>query len=161
VASVRRSWAVFADAFGHCVFIFAFLPTLAALPRWLAFEARNALNLQDPVVLTFLPVRGAVLLLNTFAEGVMPGVIEGAIAGVLVCAWVAGWRALPARPRQWALGAAIGLVAAALVVAGTLAFALVAGRAAHVPVSTVAFELAAGAVCGALAFPGAARLVRG
>src|SRR5690606_22166745 len=60
VAAKPGSVLRWADAVGHCVLVFAFLPTLAALPSWLAFEARNPLNASDPLVLVFLPVRGAI-----------------------------------------------------------------------------------------------------
>ena len=65
--------------------VFAFLPTLAALPRWVAFEATSTLNLHDPVVLAFLPVRGALLLLSALEEGLVPGILAGSY-GRAACA---------------------------------------------------------------------------
>ena len=92
----RPSWLGIADAVGHCVLVFAFLPALASLPAWLYFEAGNPLNREDAVALTFVPVRGAILLLHAFRAGVVPGVLAGLVDGVLVCAWV-GRRGNPAK----------------------------------------------------------------
>ena len=57
----RSSWGARADAVGHSVLVFALLPALVPVPRWLAFEAQNALNRTDAVVLAFVPVRGAIV----------------------------------------------------------------------------------------------------
>jgi hypothetical protein len=156
-ASARpRSWAAYADAVGHCMVVFAFVPALAALPRWLSFEATNRLNLEDPLVLVFLPVRGVILLLNEFRDGAVPGVLAGVLDGLLLCAWVA-WRpeALPLA-RRAVVGAISGLVAAGLMVAGTLA---AADRSQPVPMVAILFEIASGAVCGTIAAPTAIRLL--
>lgn len=148
-----------ADAIGQCVLVFAFLPPLASLPSWLLFELRNPLNATDPVVLTFLPVRGAILLLHAFRAGVVNGVLAGLVAGTLACVWVArGGDGLPVM-RQRALGALGGALAALAVVLGTLARAAVqGGDLSATPLSTVAFEIGAGLVCGLIAAPRALRL---
>lgn len=150
-----RSWAACADAIGHCALIFAFVPPLAALPRWIAFEATNRLNLEDPLVAVFLPVRGAILLLNEFREGVVPGVVAGVLDGILLCAWVA-WRDadMPIR-RQLLVGAQSGLLAAGVMVAGTLLSS--GGRS--VPTVAVLFELVSAVICGMIAAPAAIRLL--
>ncbi|MEO7435689.1 MAG: hypothetical protein ABI080_09395 [Candidatus Binatia bacterium] len=159
-ASRAPAWGALADALGHCVLVFAFLPTLAALPRWLAFEATNTLNLHDPVVLAFLPVRGGLLLLSALEEGLVPGIVAGVIAGMLVCAW-ARWQPEPRTPSfRLLLGAAGGFCAAGLMLLTTMAWARAAGRSLTVPTATLAFELASGAVCGLVAISGALRLAR-
>jgi hypothetical protein len=150
-----------ADAVGHCVLVFAFLPVLAALPPWLRFEAQNPLNASDPVVLAFLPVRGAILLLHAFAAGVVPGVLAGVVDGVLVCVWARRADAATSSRARLAVGALAGGLAAATVVGGSLAIAAARGRPASVPLATVAFELGSGVVCGAVAVGGALRLARG
>lgn len=157
---VSRTGAV-ADAVGQCVLVFAFLPALASLPPWLAFEARNALNVEDPVVLTFLPVRGAILLLHAFRAGVLPGVLTGVVDGLLLCGWVY-WRGVPRRAgRRLALGALGGLIAAGVVTVTMIVFARGRGRMPEIAVATLAFELGAGLVCGMVAVSTAARLAAG
>jgi hypothetical protein len=153
----RSRWASWADAIGHCALIFAFVPTLAALPRWLSFEVTNRLNLDDPVVLAFLPVRGVVLLLNEFRDGVVPGLLAGLIDGVLLCAWVAWRDDQGPRARRLVVGALGGVVAAGVMVLGTLAAA--GDRSQPVPVVAVLFEMVSGMVCGAIAAPTAIRLL--
>ncbi len=141
--------------------VFAFLPALAALPRWLAFEAQNPLNREDPVVAAFVPVRGAILLLHAFRAGVFPGAAAGLLAGVGVCAWVA-WRGeLSLRRRRVAIGALGGALAAAAVLLATVASASLFGRTLHVSAATVAFEIGAGIACGGVAAPRAFRLAAG
>ena len=78
MTAVRRG--AIADVVGHCVVVFAFVPTLAVLPGWLHAEATNALNWHDPIVLAFLPVRGMVALWSAFGAGLVPGIIGGLIA---------------------------------------------------------------------------------
>jgi hypothetical protein len=151
----------FADAVGHCILVFAFLPPLAALPAWLAFELRNPLNVTDAVVLTFVPVRGAVLLLHAFRDGVVPGVLIGLADGVMLWTWCR-WRPDPqAAPGRSALGAVFGVVAASLVTLATLLVARWHGRSPEVAMTTLAFEIGAGLACGAVAAPTAFRLARG
>lgn len=157
-ASRVPAWGACADALGHCVLVFAFLPTLAALPRWLAFEATNTLNLHDPVVLAFLPVRGALLLLSALDEGLVPGIVAGVIAGLLVCAWTARQPAPRTPASRLLLGAAGGFCAAGLMLLATIGWARASGRSLTVPPTTLAFELASGAVCGLVAISGALRL---
>lgn len=151
--------ARFADAIGYSVLVFAFLPTLAALPPWLRFEATNPLNLADPVVLAFLPVRGVVLLLHAFQAGAIPGVLAGIIHGVLLCAFTRTSAAGSDVKRGMvaAIGAVAGALAAlgvVLATAGRLGLASLAG-------GPVLFELASGIVCGAIAAPTAVRLASG
>lgn len=159
VAERPLGLARFADAIGHSVLVFAFLPTLAALPAWLRFEATNGLNLGDPVVLVFLPVRGVILLLNAFEAGVIPGVLAGIVHGLFLCAF--------ARTSAAGAGASRGVVALAGAVAGALAaFTVVLAtvgpsRGAALTSGPVLFELASGIVCGAIAAPTALRLARG
>lgn len=146
--------ARFADAIGHSVLVFAFLPTLASLPSWLRFEATNGLNLTDPVVLAFLPVRGVILLLHAFQAGAVPGVLAGIVHGLLVCAVA---RTFETSRDVAAAGAVAGALAALVVVlatAGRIGLASLAG-------GPVLFELASGIVCGAIAAPTAVRLARG
>jgi hypothetical protein len=147
-----------ADAVGHCVLIFAFLPTLASLPAWLAFEAQNPLNLSDPVVLIFLPVRGAILLLHAFRAGVANGVLAGLVDGLLVWVWVRRYGLPSPAGRAPALGAVGGALAALIVVIAKLV-----GPALQAPLTAsllapIAFELVAGVVCGLVAAPRAAHL---
>ena len=145
----------FADAIGHSVLVFAFLPTLASLPSWLRFEATNGLNLTDPVVLAFLPVRGVILLLHAFQAGAVPGVLAGIVHGLLVCALARTFEA--SRSVVAAAGAGAGALAALVVVlatAGRIGLASLAG-------APVLFEIGSGIVCGAIAAPTAVRLARG
>jgi hypothetical protein len=139
--------------------VFVFLPPLAALPEWLYFEARNPLNVDDPVVLVFLPIRGAILLVNAFRDGVVSGTLAGVSYGILVASWVS-WRGdLAPWRRRMALGAGAGLIAGSTVVLATLIRATLQGRASAVPAVAIAFELVSGVVCGALAAPTAMRLL--
>ena len=146
-----------ADAIGHCLLVFTFAPPLAALPRWIAFEATNALNVQDSLVLVFLPVRGVILLLNEFRDGVVPGILAGGLDGLVLCAW-ATWRgAETALARRLAIGALVGLVAAGAMVAVTLV--VIHDRSQPWPVGAILFEIGSGVVCGAIAAPGAFRML--
>jgi hypothetical protein len=155
------SWGAVADAVGHCLLVFAFAPVLVALPRWLYFEATNPLNLEDPIVLAFLPARAGVLMLNTFLAGAVQGVVAGIVAGALVSAW-AGARGRPStRAQEILLGAACGTVAACLMVGAVLALEVSEGRPVPSHVGPIAFEIATGAVCGVLAVPTALRLLAG
>lgn len=149
----------FADAIGHSVLVFAFLPTLASLPSWLRFEAANDLNLTDPVVLAFLPVRGVILLLHAFKAGAAPGVLAGILHGFLVCLFA--WRSESGATTSRGAAAAIGAVAGALAALGVVV--ATAGRSglASLASGPVLFELASGIVCGAIAAPTAVRLARG
>ncbi len=138
--------------------VFAFAPTLVAVPRWLYFEATNPLNLRDPVVLAFVPVRGFVLLLNTFSAGVVAGVIGGVIDGVLVCAWLWWCERASTVRRRMVLGATCGGVAAvAMVLVGFLSGIFEVGQLTSRP-GAVAFEIVSGTVCGMIAAPTAMRL---
>lgn len=158
-APLARSLGGVADAVGHCVLVFAFAPTLAALPAWLYFEAHNPLNLQEPVVLTFVPVRGAILLLDAFAAGVSEGVLAGAIHGILVSAW-ASWRGrVSTRRQRIGLGAIGGALAACLMIFAQVSVGVVdlGQLASHGGV--VAFEIVSGMLCGLVATPTALRLL--
>lgn len=158
IVEPRLGFWRFADAIGRSVLVFAFLPTLASLPPWLRFEVGNRLNLTDPVVLAFLPVRGVILLLHAFRAGVVPGVLAGLVHGLLVCMFVRTLAAdaAPGRGVVAAVGAAAGAIAALGVVA-------ILGRAdlASLAAAPVLFELASGVVCGAVAAPAAVRFARG
>jgi hypothetical protein len=153
-ASVRPSWAAVADAVGHCLVVFAFVPTLAALPRWIGFELRNPFNAEDAIVLAFVPVRAAILLVNTFLAGVVQGVLAGVVAGATIAAWVRA----RGRPATWQqrllLGAASGAIGACVML-----LLLVAVEGVELRAGAVAFEAGSAAVCGMLAAPTAMRLL--
>lgn len=151
-------WPV-ADAIGHCVLVFAFVPTLVALPEWLWVEVTNPLNLHDPVVLAFALVRGCNILLDSFAAGVVPGLVAGVVDGILVSAWVLTQDRVSTTPRRLALGAVAGAVAGAAAV--LVVIAREALRTGHLAVPTVLilFGIASGVVCGVLAAPTAVRLL--
>jgi hypothetical protein len=144
--STRRSWGDVADVVGHCVLVFAFVPALAALPQWLAFEAINPFNRQDAIALAFVPARGLIALLDAFADDVGQRVLAGALAGVLLAAL----SSRTSRPRQRVLlGALCGALAA-----GLAALALVVSRASDASLrGPVLFAIASGAVCGVIAAP--------
>ena len=72
-------WRAIADAVGHCVLVFAFVPALFSVPGWIWFEATNPLNRQDPIVFAFVLVRGGIGVLEAFSTVVLPGVLAGAI----------------------------------------------------------------------------------
>ncbi len=155
--AARSRVAAWADAVGHCVLVFAFLPPLAAVPRWLAFEATNALDVRDPLVLLFLPVRGVILLLNAFRDGVVPGIFAGVLNGLALGAW-ATWRGADAtRARRLALGAVAGCAAAGVMVVVTLM--VIGDRSQPLPLGAILFEIGSGVVCGAIAAPRACDLL--
>ena len=158
---VRPSWRGVADAVGHCVLVFAFLPPLLSIPAWLAVEARNPLNLQDPVVLAFLPVRAMNVLLNEFRAGVVAGVLAGAFDGVVLALWRSAGRHPPTRLQCVVVGVTAGALAAVLMLVAVAAFETVRGDHVAWPLGTLAFELASGMACGAIAYPTAVRLLNG
>jgi hypothetical protein len=144
-----QRWTGIVDALGHCLLVFAFLPPLAALPDWLRFELTNRLNVEQPIVGIFLPVRGFIRLLNEFYAGIVPALVAGCIDGVLLCAWAAWSRAVS---RPLIVGAATGTLSALAMLGG---FAL-----SGVDVRSAAwFEVASGTVCGAIAAPAALRFL--
>jgi hypothetical protein len=133
--------------------VFAFVPVVAALPGWMLSEARNALNWQDPVVLAFVPVRGVMALLDAFADGVVPGGMAGTFAGLLLTGWSLTGRRTDPRLQRIVVGAAAGMLAAAMVVTIVAAHMMLAGHALALPALPTAFELGSGATCGAIAAP--------
>jgi hypothetical protein len=148
-----------ADAVGHCVLVFAFLPALSALPGWLAFEATSRTNLEDGVVLAFLPVRGAVLLLHAFRAGVVTSVAAGIAAGLALTAWT-WWRgAVASWGGRLGIGAIAGALAAGIGIAVGLAIVAARGTVPDVPLRVIAFELGTGIVCGMIAAPRAIQLL--
>jgi hypothetical protein len=153
------SWRAIADAVGHSVLVFVFVPTLAALPGWLRYEFANPLVFTDPMVTVFTPVRGLRALLNGFDEGMNAGLLAGLLNGVLVCAWA--WsRGAPATRRQrLLLGAGGGAVAGALMAATMLAIHAVRAGELVIPFVPVAFEIGSGVVCGVVAGPTMLRLL--
>jgi hypothetical protein len=153
----RRSWGAVADAVGHCVLVFAFVPPLAALPRWLSFEINNSLNVQDPIVLAFLPVRGMLLLVNAFRAGLVPGVMAGAIEGGLLWAWLARGAA-STRAQRIVVGAVTGALAACAVVLVSVVVAA-ANTGPRTGRDAIAFEIASGVLCGMIAAPTALRFL--
>ena len=134
--------------------MFAFVPTLAALPGWVHAEVTNSLNWHDPIVLAFLPVRGMVALWSAFDAGLVPGIIGGLIDGILLGAWL-----LRARPRRTVVAGAIcGALAGSGVVLASVALGTFQRGFSLPRAVPVAFELASGLVCGMLAVPTAVRL---
>lgn len=150
--SDRPSYGAIADAVGHCLLVFTFVPPLLALPGWLYREAGNHLNLEEPLVLAFVPVRGVTVLLNAFYAGVVPGLVAGLVTGVALT--VLARRAVAPR----LLGAVIGALAAGVALVATLVVAR--GSAWAPPANVVAFELGAGLLCGGIAAPTALRFMR-
>ena len=152
-------WLAVADALGHSILVFVFLPTLAALPDFLGYELRNPFNLTDPVVLAFLPARTLRAFVNAFSSGVIPGSIAGAVNTALLCAMV--WlRPAPAGAAQrMALGAVCGVVAGLLSVLAILAIQFGRAGITNAPWVAIAFETASATVCGMVAGPGAVRLL--
>lgn len=150
-----RSWVPVADAVGHCVLVFAFLPALFALPAWLAFELGNPLNARDLVVLGFVFVRGLNTLLDAFVVDAAPGVVAGMLDGLLVSAWVASGGPVSTRPQRMLLGAGCGAVAGTLAILVVDSPALLHGGRLTASGATIAFALASGAVCGIVAAPAA------
>ena len=155
---IRQSWRAAADAIGHCLVVFTFVPVVAALPQWVWSEARNPLNFREPVVLAFLPVRGVLALVDAFAEGVFPGALGGIVTGLLLTAWVrTGHRATRLRERV-AAGAVCGAVGASVVVVAAIVNSVVSGGAIALPPIATAFEIGSGILCGMIAAPTAVRL---
>ena len=148
-----------ADAIGHCLLVFTFVPALTVVPGWLLFETGNAQNLRDPVVLSFLLVRGVHTMLDAFYNGIVPGVVSGIIDGLLVCVWLRSGDRAPTRWQLYAGGAICGAIAAGLMIGVVAAQQLLAGEARTWGAGAVAFEIGSGLVCGALAIPTAARLL--
>jgi hypothetical protein len=150
-----------ADAIGHCLLVFTFVPALTVVPGWLLFESGNAQNLSEPVVLSFLMVRGVHTLLDAVYTGIVPGVLSGIIDGLLVCAWLRSGERAPTRLQLYAGGAVCGAIAACLMIGVVAAQQLLAGEVLPWGARAVAFEIGSGLACGALAIPTAARLLRG
>jgi len=145
-ATTERGGAI-VEVVGHCVVVFAFVPTLAVLPGWLHSEATNPLNWHEPLVLAFLPVRGMVALWSAFAAGLVPGVLGGLIDGILLRTWL-----LRSKPRRMLVaGAACGALAGCGVVLVTAALGTMQRGFSLPRAVPVAFELASGVVCGMLA----------
>lgn len=156
----RPSWGAIADAVGHCVLVFAFAPPLVELPRWFFSEATNRLNLEDPVVLAFLPVRAGLVLVNAFFDGVAQGVLAGVLAGLLLSGWYVRRGGVPATTGGRALlGAGCGGCGAAVMVGVMLSLLTPRPEVPGLPAAAVAFEILSGTVCGVLAIPHAVRLL--
>jgi hypothetical protein len=148
--ALRLSWGAIADAVGHSVLVFVFVPTLAALPGWLRSEVALPLNGTDPTVTLFMPIRGLIALMNAFTQGMNAGLIAGLLNGVLVCAWVRS-RGAPAKLReQLLLGAGAGGTASFLMAAALLSLLAIRGGELAIPFVPVAFEISSGVVCGVL-----------
>jgi hypothetical protein len=150
-----------ADAIGHCLLVFTFVPALTVVPGWLLFESGNALNVREPIVLSFVLLRGVHTVLDAFYAGIVPGVLSGIIDGLLVCVWLRTGHGVPTRARLYAGGAICGTIAAGLMIGVVAAQQLLAGAARTWGAGAVAFEIGSGLACGALAMPTAARLLRG
>ena len=138
--------------------VFAFVPTLAALPRWLYFETTNRLNLEDPVVLVFIPIRGIVLLLTAFRDGVVQGLIAGLIDGVLMAFWLLRWGHVASLTRRIIWGALCGAVAAIGMVLLGAAVGIFESAQLIARPAAVGFEIGSGIVCGMIAAVTASRL---
>lgn len=148
-----------ADAVGHSVLVYVFLPTLAGLPSWIGYELANPLNFTDPTVTAFLPVRGFRALLNAFEQGMNAGLLAGLLNGVLVSAFVRA-RGVPGPlQRRLLLGALAGATAGLLTVATLLTINAVRAGELTVPFLPVVFEVASGLVCGVAAVPTMLRLL--
>jgi hypothetical protein len=158
-SGVPRSWGAVADAVGHCLLVFAFVPALTALPRWLYSEAMNPLNFHEPLVLAFVPVRGIMVLLDAFSAGVAPGVLAGVVDGVLVSAWLLSDHGVSTKRQLILVGAICGALAASLVVLVAVARAVSAGARLALPAGAVAFAIGSGVVCGMIAVPTAVRFL--
>ena len=154
ITVARSATAVLADVVGHCVVVFAFAPTLAALPGWLHSEATNPLNWHQPMVLAFLPMRGMLALWSAFDAGLVPGLLGGLIDGILLGTWL-----LRAQPRRaFGAGTICGALAGCGVVLASVALGAVQRGFSLPRAVPVAFELASGVACGMLAVPTAVRL---
>lgn len=154
---IRQSWRAAADAIGHCLVVFTFLPVVAAVPGWVWSEARNPLNTEEPVVLAFLPVRGFVALLDAFGEGVFPGALAGIVAGGLLTAWVLRRRDRTTG-RERLAGAVCGALGAGVVVVTAIVNMVLSGHDVALPAVPIAFEVGSAVVCGAVAARTAVRL---
>jgi hypothetical protein len=145
---------------GNCVLVFAFAPTLASVPGWLYSEANNPLNVQDAVVLAFVPVRGIITLLNAFAQGLGQRVLVGAVAGVLLSVWLSTRGRASTLRRCLIQGALSGALAAGLVVLAPVSPRVLGadlvprGRA-------IASAIVSGILCGMIAAPAAGRRLNG
>lgn len=155
-APTRLAWGRVADAIGHCLLVFVFVPLVATLPGWLSFEATNALNLQDPIVLVFAPVRGIVRVLNALLAGLPSGLVGGIAAGALLT--LVTWRAPAGSSSHPVLaGAGCGAAAGIVVIAWALVPAVGGAGEIAARLGAVAFELGSGVVCGMIAAPTAVR----
>jgi hypothetical protein len=150
-----------ADSIGHCVLVFAFVPALAVIPGWLFFESTNPLNVREPLVLSFLLVRGVDTVLNAFYAGIVAGVLTGFIYGVLVCAWLWSGARVSTQRQLYLSGAIGGALAACLMVVVVATVQAFAGQERIWGAGAIAFEVVSGLVCGTIAVPTAARLLRG
>lgn len=155
--ATRRSWGAVADVVGHCVIVFAFVPPLAAVARWLYAEAHNPLNLHDAIVLAFLPARGLLAFLDAFSARIERGVLAGAVAGVLLSALFA--RRIETARQRLALGALSGLLGGCAALVALAAPRFLHGAHAAPPGDQVGFELVAGMLCGMIATPSAYRFI--
>jgi hypothetical protein len=138
------------------VLVFAFLPVVVVLPGWMYFEATNPLNLQDPIVLVFAPLRALVRMLNAFFAGMVPGLVGGLTAGVLL-ALVATRVPVAASTHPRLVGAGCGAVAGLVVVASALAPLLATSGAISARLGAATFELLSAVACGVVAGPTAVR----
>jgi len=139
--------------------VFAFVPTLAALPGWLYFEAHNPLDYRDPIVLAFAPVRATVALLGAFSAGVLPGTTAGVLDGLLLAAWLRSGARVSTRRRRALVGGACGALAGCLMIGGTVAYAILTSRPFALTGTVIAFELGSAVICGILAAPAAVRFL--
>ncbi len=155
----RRSFGRAADAIGHCVLVFAFVPILVVLPNWLARQLEDPVA-RDPIAVLFVPVRAVITLLEAFAAGVGPRVVTGIIAGVLLWSWLAFGARVPRALPALVAGIVCGTAAASLLMLAAFARAQLAGEPVTLASWPVLQHLGTGAVCGAIAGPTAARLVR-
>jgi hypothetical protein len=151
-AAPRAAGSV-AEAVAHCVMVFAFLPALIVLPDWLYFELTNPLNLREPLVLAFVPVRGLNVLLDSFIGGIVPGLVAGAIDGLLVSAWVRTRGRVATLLQRIMVGATCGALAGCAAILVVILRELWKGKELTSTAVAIAFGIASGALCGTAAAP--------
>ena len=149
-----------ADAIGQCILVCAFLPSLVAVAQWLYLEATNPLNVSEPLVLSFVLVRGVTSVLEAFSAGLVAGVVNGLMIGIFVCTWLRARLGGFAPPQLYLVGAVAGGLAACVMIVLVVGVESAAGSERLWGAGAVAFEIVSGMLCGTIAVPTAARLLR-
>ena len=161
ISEGRRVAQPIVEAVAHCVMVFAFLPALIVLPDWLYFELTNPLNRHEPLVLAFVVVRGVNVLLDSFMGGLVPGLVAGTIDGLLVTAWVRARGPVATRAQRILLSATCGALAGCAAVLVVVLREPWKEKELAVPAITIAFGIASGVLCGAVAAPRALAFLTG